>query len=184
MANIRLLTHKGQTDTIKGWAERNGVQSSFGGLGLLGGATTATPADALAAGTIPLADGGFVSGPGSSRSDSIPARLSNGEFVVNAGSTAKHRALLESMNSGSLRGFADGGLVSNVPSLPSTTQIGGQTTHISPSIAVTVQGSPGATPAQHQEMAANMAKQVTDSMRAMVGDEIRKQTRPGGILRQ
>ena len=83
----------------------------------------------LAAGTIPLADGGFVSGPGSSRSDSIPARLSNGEFVVNAGSTAKHRALLESMNSGSLRGFADGGLVSNVPSLPSTTQIGGHPQH-------------------------------------------------------
>lgn len=31
-----------------------------------------------------MATGGYVSGPGSSTSDSIPARLSNGEFVVNA----------------------------------------------------------------------------------------------------
>ncbi len=47
-----------------------------------------------------LADGGFVSGPGTTRSDSIPANLSNGEFVVNAGATAQHRALLEAINSG------------------------------------------------------------------------------------
>jgi hypothetical protein len=31
-----------------------------------------------------FADGGLVRGPGTSRSDSIPARLSNGEFVMNA----------------------------------------------------------------------------------------------------
>jgi len=31
-----------------------------------------------------MAAGGYVSGPGSSTSDSIPARLSNGEFVMNA----------------------------------------------------------------------------------------------------
>ena len=33
-----------------------------------------------------FADGGYVSGPGTSRSDSIPARLSNGEFVMSAAS--------------------------------------------------------------------------------------------------
>jgi hypothetical protein len=57
-----------------------------------------------------VASGGYISGPGSGTSDSIPARLSNGEFVVNARQTSKHRSLLESVNSASA-GFAGGGLV-------------------------------------------------------------------------
>lgn len=43
------------------------------------------------------ANGGYVSGPGSSRSDSIPARLSNGEFVMNAASVRTYG--LDFMNS-------------------------------------------------------------------------------------
>ena len=49
-------------------------------------------------------DGGFVFGPGTSRSDSILARLSNGEFVVNADATRRNRALLEDMNNGRSEG--------------------------------------------------------------------------------
>ncbi|AGB71033.1 phage tape measure protein [Rhizobium tropici CIAT 899] len=58
-----------------------------------------------------FADGGHVAGPGSGRSDSIPAWLSNGEFVVNANATKKHRNMLEAINRGSVAKFADGGLV-------------------------------------------------------------------------
>lgn len=47
-----------------------------------------------------FAAGGFVRGPGTSTSDSIPARLSNGEFVMNAEATARNRPQLEAMNSG------------------------------------------------------------------------------------
>ncbi len=47
-----------------------------------------------------FADGGFVTGPGGPRSDSIPARLSNGEFVMNAQATRQNRPMLEAMNSG------------------------------------------------------------------------------------
>mgnify|MGYP007089699233 FL=1 len=47
-----------------------------------------------------LADGGRVVGPGGPRSDSIPANLSNGEFVVNAGATSRNLSLLEAINSG------------------------------------------------------------------------------------
>jgi hypothetical protein len=36
-----------------------------------------------------FADGGFVSGSGSSRSDMIPAMLSNGEYVMNAAATSR-----------------------------------------------------------------------------------------------
>lgn len=161
------------------------LQSSMGGgLNLFGGSSLPMPGAGDFIGPVAKADGGYISGPGSSRSDSIPARLSNGEFVVNAGSTAKHRALLESMNSGHLRGFADGGFVSNVPSMPATTQIGGQTTHISPSISVNVQGQPGATPAQHAAMGAAIAKAAHDTTKAMIANEIRTQMRPGGIFRQ
>jgi hypothetical protein len=59
-----------------------------------------------------LADGGFVSGSGGPRSDSIPAMLSNGEFVVNAESTRRFRPLLDAMNKGMVpKGFANGGMV-------------------------------------------------------------------------
>jgi len=43
--------------------------------------------------------GGFVSGAGTGTSDSIPALLSNGEFVVNSRATRDNRALLEAINS-------------------------------------------------------------------------------------
>ncbi len=44
--------------------------------------------------------GGLVTGPGSGVSDSIPAMLSNGEFVMNAEATSRNRSELEAMNSG------------------------------------------------------------------------------------
>ena len=45
------------------------------------------------------ASGGFVSGAGTARSDSIPAMLSNGEYVINARATAQNRTLLDAINS-------------------------------------------------------------------------------------
>lgn len=66
---------------------------------------------------VKAATGGYISGPGTGRSDSIQARLSNGEYVVNARATKQNRALLEAINSGRLPAFADGGLVGRVPSV-------------------------------------------------------------------
>lgn len=45
------------------------------------------------------ADGGSVSGPGSSIGDKIPAWLSDGEFVMNARSTSVNRPFLQALNS-------------------------------------------------------------------------------------
>lgn len=53
--------------------------------------------------------GGFVRGPGGPRSDSILARISNGEFVVNAAATSQNRQLLEAINSGRSIGAAMAG---------------------------------------------------------------------------
>jgi hypothetical protein len=46
------------------------------------------------------AEGGWIHGPGTGTSDSIPRMLSDGEFVVNAKDAAKNAAALEAMNSG------------------------------------------------------------------------------------
>ena len=56
---------------------------------------------------------GLISGPGTGTSDSIPASLSNGEFVVNKKATSENLGLLQSINFGGL-GFANGGLVGNI----------------------------------------------------------------------
>jgi tape measure domain-containing protein len=61
-----------------------------------------------------MADGGHVRGGGTGTSDSIPAMLSNGEFVINAKATKEHFALLSAVNSGKrLRAFAAGGSVTS-----------------------------------------------------------------------
>ncbi len=55
-------------------------------LALFGGATGAPPGIKTA---LSFAEGGYVAGPGTATSDSIPARLSNGEYVMPA-ATVRH----------------------------------------------------------------------------------------------
>jgi hypothetical protein len=62
-----------------------------GGGGGTGGGTPAPQPSKFAA-------GGYVSGPGSGTSDSIPALLSNGESVINANSTSMFSGLLSQIN--------------------------------------------------------------------------------------
>ncbi|KWO18358.1 phage tail protein [Burkholderia ubonensis] len=66
-----------------------------------------------------FASGGAISGPGTGTSDSIPAMLSNGEFVINAASTKKYRSLLEAINSGHMTHFATGGIAAALAPSPS-----------------------------------------------------------------
>jgi hypothetical protein len=73
--------------------------------------------------TIGAATGGLIIGKGTATSDSIPAMLSNGEYVVNADATAKNKALLEAINSGiKLPKFADGGIVQSQSFIPDNAQ--------------------------------------------------------------
>ena len=69
---------------------------------------------AFTAGAGGFKDGGMVRGKGTSRSDDIPAMLSNKEFVVNAKATGKNRELLERINRGdNVMQFSRGGMVSS-----------------------------------------------------------------------
>jgi hypothetical protein len=79
-----------------------------------------------------FANGGYVSGPGSSTSDSIQARLSNGEYVINAASTRKYQSLLKAINEGTLDSqlnnplppaFAEGGQVGGIPTAVGSTPV-------------------------------------------------------------
>jgi hypothetical protein len=93
-------------------------KSIFSGLGMTDTVTNPkTHKSATATARVPIigklfAAGGQVTGPGSGTSDSIMARLSNGEFVVNAKATAQHRQLLEAINA---QHFASGGYVTPTP---------------------------------------------------------------------
>jgi hypothetical protein len=49
-------------------------------------------------GYVPERKGGYVVGPGTGTSDSIPARISNGESIITAAATQKHYNLLSAIN--------------------------------------------------------------------------------------
>jgi hypothetical protein len=85
------------------------IAEPFGG-GISGTIGGALPAD-YSSDTGGFAGGGFVRGPGSGTSDSILARLSAGEFVVNSARVRQvGLGFLQRLN-----GFADGGFVGPAP---------------------------------------------------------------------
>lgn len=119
------------------------------------------------AGAFHLADGGHVSGAGTSTSDSIPAMLSNGEYVVNAASTAKYRGLLESINSGQMSHFATGGYVGGGDSGGGSARSSGGDVHLH------VQGGGGWSPEDLKAMQAHMQafvdRRMSQNMRGQGG---------------
>jgi hypothetical protein len=155
-----------------------------GGLGLSGGGLVGLPLPGAADFIGPIvgkANGGMIRGPGTATSDSIHAMLSNGEYVVKASAVSKHLSLLHAINSDKIPRFADGGLVAAaVPAAPMAGA--GNVVSIAPSVAVTVQGSPGSSPAEHAAMGETIARQVGPAIQQMIAIELRSQMRPGGLL--
>jgi hypothetical protein len=75
-------------------------------------------------GAIFKAEGGIVDGPGGPTEDKVMMFASPGEYVVRASQTARHRALLESINSGAidrLPAFAAGGEIGPIVAPPAFT---------------------------------------------------------------
>lgn len=98
------------------------------GIAAAGAALTAQMAQVASIRSVSLpgfATGGYVSGAGTGTSDSIMARLSDGEFVVNAAATKRNRALLEAINSNERVSVAGGGgsVVSTQPGSSGTSGI-------------------------------------------------------------
>ena len=143
----------------------------FGGGGGLFGAVTKP---------FGFASGGHISGPGSGTSDSIPAMLSNGEFVVNARATKGNLGLLHALNSGKVPHFADGGLV-RPTTIPSMKVSGGRGGDVHLSVNTTV-NSQGGDKQQSGDMARQTAAEVERSVRRIVNSELRQQLRPKNLL--
>jgi len=106
LRSIMVLTNIAKAKSILSQAKIPPKTNAGGGGGA--GAQAAPAAYTVSA---TRASGGLISGPGSSRSDSILARVSNGEYVVNANATSAFLPMLESMNdAGNQPQFAGGGL--------------------------------------------------------------------------
>ncbi|AOI88970.1 phage tail tape measure protein [Burkholderia pseudomultivorans] len=154
--------------------------SSSSLLGGIGGGLT----DALASGGgnaygFHLATGGRVTGPGTSTSDSIPAWLSNDEFVVKASAVRKPGVLrlLEAINSGRDVGFAkfaNGGLVGGRDGGVSVP--GGQDGGVTLNIPLTIDGGSG-NPSQMMA-SAEFVKKLKQLIQGLIAAE----SRQGGSL--
>jgi TP901 family phage tail tape measure protein len=70
-----------------------------------------------------FAEGGMIMGPGSGTSDSIPAMVSNGEFITSAKRTKQYLPLLQNIAAGTVPGYAspDGGSIVGGPDVKSYT---------------------------------------------------------------
>ncbi|CAB3750812.1 tail protein [Burkholderia sp. MSh2] len=126
-----------------------------------------------------LATGGQVAGPGTSTSDSIPAWLSNEEFVVKAAAVRKPGVLrlLEAINSGQDLGFAkfaNGGLVGGGSAGGGV--LGAQGGGIELNIPVTIDG--GAGNASQMMASAEFVKKLTQMVQGLIAVE----SRQGGAL--
>lgn len=67
---------------------------------------------------VKVSTGGYISGPGTGTSDSIPARLSDGEYVINAAATKRYKPLLDKINSGTVK-MANGGMAMSTSKMES-----------------------------------------------------------------
>ncbi|HHV7520136.1 TPA: phage tail tape measure protein [Burkholderia orbicola] len=125
-----------------------------------------------------LATGGRVTGPGTSTSDSIPAWLSNEEFVVKAAAVRKPGVLrlLEAINSGQDLGFAkfaNGGLVGGGSAGGA---LGAPAGGIELNIPVTIDGGTGN--AAQMMASAEFVKKLTQMVQGLIAVE----SRQGGAL--
>lgn len=105
-----------------------------------------------------FSNGGAVWGAGTATSDSIPAMLSNGEFVINAASTRRHRALLEAINKNR---YASGGVVGVAPQVAA---LGGGTGGMTVNITINRDGSSDSSVDGDVEL----AKQLGTALPAMI----------------
>ncbi|MEI7294050.1 phage tail length tape measure family protein [Paraburkholderia tropica] len=136
-------------------AEALAAQAAMSFMSWAGIGSSATTGATSYAGAFHLASGGHVRGPGSSTSDSIPAMLSDGEYVLNAAAVSRIGVShLDDLNSGAARAvnsvarYASGGAVGSVASTVGPASSGGG----SPTFNITVNGS-GANSVSSADMA-------------------------------
>lgn len=129
------------------------------------------------------AEGGYTGRGGKHEPAGI---VHKGEYVMSAAATRRIGVKnLEGLHLSAKRGYSEGGYVGSTPSLrqhdlkPANSNAAPMQ-QISISAPITVEGSAG-TPEQNTDLANKMAKQMEQSMRGMVADELRRASRPGNF---
>ena len=131
-----------------------------------------------------FATGGHVQGPGTGTSDSIPAWLSNNEFVMTS-RTVDHYgvAFMNALNQRRLPRFASGGRVGGggSPSYPGISSNGGDGDHNEISITINIAKDGKEDVTVEQQIA--QSKALSDAITVKVLEVMRKQRgRDGGLL--
>lgn len=134
--------------------------------------------------TMKFATGGHVQGPGTGTSDSIPAWLSNNEFVMTS-RTVDHYGVgfMNALNQRRLPKFANGGRVggggsSSYPGILSNHGGGDMNNDITITIHIDNNGNEETT----TEQKAQQGKELSDLITVKVVEVLRKERRPGGLL--
>lgn len=109
---------KGFGDMLRRLAAEAAASEIFKALGNYGAQNSGTWWGAMLSvlGGTKKAAGGYIAGPGTATSDSIPALLSNGEYVIKAAAVSQYgRGFFDQLNA---RRFASGGYVGGTGSAP------------------------------------------------------------------
>ncbi|TPM61107.1 hypothetical protein FJ959_07380 [Mesorhizobium sp. B2-2-4] len=131
-----------------------------------------------------FADGGYTGQGGKYEPAGI---VHKGEYVMSKQATDRIGVgNLEALHRGALSGFAAGGYVGSAPAvhrahMPANQNVAPVAQPIQINSTVNVNAN-GGDPAQNADLAAKVSKQVEQSMRGVVADEVRRQSRPGAFL--
>lgn len=159
------------------------LQASLLGQGPLAGLFGTATGGGLFGSLFGWAEGGYTGHGGKHEPAGI---VHKGEYVMSAAATRRIGVKnLEGLHLSAKRGYAEGGYVGATPSLRShdLKPANSNTTpaqEISINAPITVNGSAG-TPEQNTDLANKMAKTMEQSMRGMVAEEFRRQSRPGNF---
>ena len=118
-----------------------------------------------------FSNGGAVWGAGTSTSDSIPALLSNGEFVVNAAATRRHRALLEAVNQNR---YASGGAVGKLPVMPAVPAFGASAGSMTVNITINKDGTASADTSADTSEARRLAEAIPAMVERWYADNVQR----------
>ena len=132
--------------------------------------------------TMSFATGGHVQGPGTGTSDSIPAWLSNNEFVMTS-RTVDHYGVgfMNALNQRRFPKFANGGHVGGKSdSYDGLFSGGGASTNNEVSITINIDKNGNETVTAEQKAA--QGKELALAIQENVLEVLRKQRRPGGML--
>ncbi|MBB5723199.1 hypothetical protein FHS72_002836 [Loktanella ponticola] len=127
-----------------------------------------------------FSDGGYTGHGGKHDPAGVVHR---GEYVVSAAATRKLGVSnLDALHTSALKGYASGGFVgSSTKPLIATPSQSQQSVNINAPVTVNASGG---TSVQNADLAKQMAREVEQSMKSVVVEQIRKQLRPGNMLNQ